>query len=588
MAFSETLTLDLIAYDHERRSLKTAAVDAKWGLSCIFVERRLQMSICGIDENDIKRRDLEYQEERMRTMKGDGGYPPFVLVNPSVALSAEVRDLFDDIASELRLVARWQAFFYNSPAIHTRGPGGLDLSNPFIELEDPFSDCPGHYREKPPPGIVFDSAGLIRELWALLRKHPGKGQPKMPRGEFDVTAALNAVDDVILWCKEQHIASDGMAGMRDGEPTGSLPVVGVTNSIVPAIGGPLDARPVELLGQWTQEEKRRWIHFLRSRAASFDQQCYWFPVAFDTFDAIRGLSNNLAAADHSPDVRVVNAVARLREIGEKLQKAFNGNNPIVTNVDIPIRECMLRTLKIAKDWPDWFAENGATTGDPEQAIGILYSILDALRPIAETLWPLIVESHLGWQRKTTTDLLALDDTLATKDSKSQALPQAVYNPFKIGVPLGPPTLGKSVERGVKASVLLDAHQDDLANLAHTASEAQTTPPPKKSTKKGEGRSKLTGVLTNWHGYHDSGCDNTDPISVQEARRQASVSSSTASDFFTWWLGGHDQYKVICRNGSSLAFQLQRLRGELSPAKEHSMYEDAMRAAVANATEIADE
>lgn len=101
---------------------------------------------------------------------------------------------------------------------------------------------------------------------------------------------------------------------------------------------------------------------------------------------------------------------------------------------------------------------------------------------------------------------------------------------------------------------------------------------KKSTQRGDGRAIVQAVVTKWHEYDSGHCANTHPILSNEAARRAGVAKDTASRFFQWAFGGHDKYMAICLGGS-IGFQLQRLNGEISPAKEHALYEEATAAAV---------
>jgi hypothetical protein len=96
---------------------------------------------------------------------------------------------------------------------------------------------------------------------------------------------------------------------------------------------------------------------------------------------------------------------------------------------------------------------------------------------------------------------------------------------------------------------------------------------KRSTNKGDARTKIISALTTHHQYAKGGCLNLEPIGNNELARQAEVAPSTASDFFNNVFnkrekGGFPRYCVICRDARQLAFSLKALNGEFSP---HDLY-----------------
>jgi len=101
--------------------------------------------------------------------------------------------------------------------------------------------------------------------------------------------------------------------------------------------------------------------------------------------------------------------------------------------------------------------------------------------------------------------------------------------------------------------------------AHTA---PIVPKPKRSTERGEGRSKLVAALTKHHHYADGGCLNLEPIGNNELARLADVSESTASGFFNKQFHGHTKYRALCGDAPGLVAALKLLNGEFSP---HDLY-----------------
>lgn len=88
--------------------------------------------------------------------------------------------------------------------------------------------------------------------------------------------------------------------------------------------------------------------------------------------------------------------------------------------------------------------------------------------------------------------------------------------------------------------------------------------PKRSTERGEGRTKLIAALTRHHQYSDDSCLNLEPIGNNELAKAAGVSNSTASTFFNDKFQGHTKYKAICRDAGKLAAYLKLLNDEFAP------------------------
>jgi hypothetical protein len=104
---------------------------------------------------------------------------------------------------------------------------------------------------------------------------------------------------------------------------------------------------------------------------------------------------------------------------------------------------------------------------------------------------------------------------------------------------------------------------DVPATSEAPARAMTTKP-KKSTERGEGRTKLIAALTRHHQYADRGCLNLEPVGVNRLARRAEVSPSTASAFFKKEFKGHPKYKRLCQDASSLVVALKQLNNEYPP------------------------
>ncbi|MBX7168602.1 MAG: hypothetical protein K1X74_19860, partial [Pirellulales bacterium] len=91
---------------------------------------------------------------------------------------------------------------------------------------------------------------------------------------------------------------------------------------------------------------------------------------------------------------------------------------------------------------------------------------------------------------------------------------------------------------------------------------------KRSTERGEGRTKLIAALTKHHNYAEDGCLNLEPIGNNALARLAKVDQATASAFFKKQFQGHRKYKAICTNNETLVAALKLLNGEFTP---HLLY-----------------
>lgn len=105
------------------------------------------------------------------------------------------------------------------------------------------------------------------------------------------------------------------------------------------------------------------------------------------------------------------------------------------------------------------------------------------------------------------------------------------------------------------------------NVPNGPGDNNTSPPvikPKRSTERGEARSKILAALTMHHKYGTADSLNTEPIGVNALSRQAEVAGSSVSEFFTEEFKGHRNYRRMCNDQSLLLTALKMLNGEFSP------------------------
>jgi hypothetical protein len=126
-----------------------------------------------------------------------------------------------------------------------------------------------------------------------------------------------------------------------------------------------------------------------------------------------------------------------------------------------------------------------------------------------------------------------------------------------GVPVAPPTN--------PLSPVTHASEPEPAPTATMRQLQSETPKKKRSTQRGEAKAKLIAALTKYHQYADGGCLNFAPINNNELARLAGVSPGSASSFFRQQFRGYDQYRVQCRNETTLVSALKILNSEFTPA-----------------------
>jgi len=89
--------------------------------------------------------------------------------------------------------------------------------------------------------------------------------------------------------------------------------------------------------------------------------------------------------------------------------------------------------------------------------------------------------------------------------------------------------------------------------------------PKRSTAKGDARTRIIAALSKHHKYADGSCLNFEPIGNNELAHLAGVSESTVSEFFKKKFQGHTKYLATCRDKSGLlASALKMLNNEYAP------------------------
>jgi hypothetical protein len=119
-----------------------------------------------------------------------------------------------------------------------------------------------------------------------------------------------------------------------------------------------------------------------------------------------------------------------------------------------------------------------------------------------------------------------------------------------------------------------ADSADVCRIASAIIGAQPSPiqsgrvtGTKKSSTPGDADEKILAALCTYHGYHDGGADNMEPIGGNELARQAGVSKGAVTGFWKrrFRKGAEDgsikDYRIACRNGT-LTLKLAFWRGEI--------------------------
>jgi hypothetical protein len=121
----------------------------------------------------------------------------------------------------------------------------------------------------------------------------------------------------------------------------------------------------------------------------------------------------------------------------------------------------------------------------------------------------------------------------------------------------------------QAPVAEPAAHADNGDAQETSGGTARTTKPKRSTERGEGRTKLIAALTKYHEYYNGSCGKLEPIGNNELARLAGVAKRTASAFFSEKFHGHTKYRALCNDAPRLVAALKALNGEFQP---HEFYD----------------
>ena len=103
----------------------------------------------------------------------------------------------------------------------------------------------------------------------------------------------------------------------------------------------------------------------------------------------------------------------------------------------------------------------------------------------------------------------------------------------------------------------------------TPSGAGEGPQAKRSTERGEARTKIIAALNKHHKYREDSCLNLEPIGGNVLARKAKVSKSSVSRFFKKEYDGYSKYKRVCQDTGTLINSLKVLNQEMSPRHLYS-------------------
>ncbi len=88
--------------------------------------------------------------------------------------------------------------------------------------------------------------------------------------------------------------------------------------------------------------------------------------------------------------------------------------------------------------------------------------------------------------------------------------------------------------------------------------------PKRSTARGEAKTKTISALNTHHKYDSVDPLNTVPIGNNELAQLAGVSNSRVCDLIKQWFGGRDRYRAACKDAGKLNASLKLLNGDVPP------------------------
>jgi hypothetical protein len=105
------------------------------------------------------------------------------------------------------------------------------------------------------------------------------------------------------------------------------------------------------------------------------------------------------------------------------------------------------------------------------------------------------------------------------------------------------------------------------------SEDDKSPRSKRSTVKGEARTKIISTWTLHHQYQDGGAENLVPLGGNELARKAGVSPGSVTAFFKDVFGSHTKYRSACHLKHPLLRALKEQNNDFSP---ESQYDPTLR------------
>jgi hypothetical protein len=132
------------------------------------------------------------------------------------------------------------------------------------------------------------------------------------------------------------------------------------------------------------------------------------------------------------------------------------------------------------------------------------------------------------------------------------------------LPSTPPALAAEKPTAKRDAPAVNSEQfppPTVAATTPTATPVASAGKRKKSTTRGDGKTKLLVALALHHKYSPSGCLNLEPIGCNEIANLIVVSGSTASLFFARNFGDCLGYTAICRDAKKLFEILKSLYDE---------------------------
>jgi hypothetical protein len=188
--------------------------------------------------------------------------------------------------------------------------------------------------------------------------------------------------------------------------------------------------------------------------------------------------------------------------------------------------------------------------------------------IRDTLQHTAYHDAIRWLRLFVYGLSGEGGTLPTKlddpaDTGSDPTKAAQAEDTTLSYDASPPS--QATETGALSTLANSPQVAAISQLSARTTQAKQ----KRSTERGEARTKIISALTKHHQYANGSVLNREPIGVNELARQAEVAPATSSAFFKEEFKGHDQYRAMCtRNTPELVAALKLLNDEFPP---HLLY-----------------